>query len=110
MRHMGRMGQTLVLVGAVMLGVLLAPANCSARAADAVIQKPPAGLIASALGVTRRGTAIECWLNSEDFDLSTKKTRITVIGGLDGDPRSVAWVSEALHWFYSAEGAGKWRE
>ena len=45
--------------------------------------------IRSAIGVTRKGTVIPCFLTQDDFDPGTEKSRVLVIGGLDGDRESV---------------------
>ena len=38
--------------------------------------------IRSAIGVTRQGTVIPCFLTGDDLDPETEKSRILVIGGL----------------------------
>ena len=39
----------------------------------------PAGVIRSALGVTRKATPLECWLTTDDLDYNTKKTRVLLV-------------------------------
>jgi len=68
------------------------------------------GLTKSAIGVTRRGTPIVSLLSDADFDLKTPKTRILLVGGLDGSPKSVSAVVKALESFYVGETAGSWRK
>ena len=52
------------------------------------LQKQPA-LIHSAIGVTRKETPIPCVYSQDDLNLHTGKTRILLIGGLDGSRKSV---------------------
>src|SRR6185369_10340410 len=62
----------------------------------------PAGVIRSALGVTRKATPIECWLTADDLDYNTKKTRVLLVGGLDRSTASAETVRQAMRWFYTA--------
>ena len=60
------------------------------------------GVLRSAIGVTRRGTTIPSFLTADAFDYDTKKTRILLVGGLDGSKESVevvgkAWASFSTH-------------
>lgn len=73
------------------------------------LQKQPA-LIHSAVGVTRKETPIPCVYSQEDLNLHTGKTRILLIGGLDGSQASVDAVIDAVEWFYTAEDAAPLRE
>ena len=68
------------------------------------------GLITSAIGVTRQGTPIVSLLSETDLDLKTPKTRILLIGGLDGSTQSVASVLDAAKSFYGDDSAARWRE
>jgi rhamnogalacturonyl hydrolase YesR len=67
-------------------------------------------LIPSSIGVTRSGTPIECLLSPEDLDYATSKTRILLIGGVEGDGRSVADVEDVLQWFQTAKEAATYRD
>ncbi|QDU12369.1 Unsaturated rhamnogalacturonyl hydrolase YesR [Gimesia maris] len=73
------------------------------------LQKQPA-LIHSAIGVTRKETPIPCVYSQDDLNLHTGKTRILLIGGLDGSRKSVDAVIDAVEWFYKAEVAAPLRE
>ena len=73
------------------------------------LQKQPA-LIHSAIGVTRKETPIPCVFSPEDLNLATGKTRILLIGGLDGSKASVNAVIDAVEWFYTADVAAPLRE
>ncbi|QDT88525.1 glycoside hydrolase family 88 protein [Gimesia algae] len=73
------------------------------------LQKQPA-LIHSAIGVTRKETPIPCVYSKEDLNLNTGKTRILLIGGLDGSQASVNAVIEAVEWFYTAKEAAPLRD
>lgn len=68
-----------------------------------------AGLIPTSIGVTRRGTPMPALVNREDFDLHTKKTRILLVGGLDGSRASVARTIESLRWFQTSQQAAPLR-
>ena len=67
------------------------------------------GLIHSALGTTRRETPIACLLASDHLDLATPKTRILLIGGLDGSAGSVDITLKSLRWFQRASEATVFR-
>lgn len=54
------------------------------------------GMIRSAIGVTRSGTPIPCFLTEDDLDPDTKKFRVLLIGGLDGENESTQAVMKAL--------------
>jgi len=69
----------------------------------------PAGMIRSALGVTRKATPIECWLTADDLDYNTKKTRVLLVGGLDRSTASAETVRQAMRWFQTAPEAKSWR-
>lgn len=63
------------------------------------------GVLWSAVGVTRRGTAIPALLTADDFDYNTRKTRVLLIGGIDGGQASTDAVADAIRWFYNAPEA-----
>lgn len=63
------------------------------------------GLTHTAIGVTRRDTPIDAYVCPEDTNYSTKKCRILLIGGLDGERKSVDAVMETLKWFQTHEDA-----
>lgn len=54
-------------------------------------------IIRSAVGVTRAGTPIFSIHDKDDFDHTTKKKRILLIAGLDGDKASQAKVLDLVH-------------
>lgn len=68
-----------------------------------------AGVVRSAIGVTRRGTRIDLFLQNDDVDLQTKKTRLLLIGGLTGERPSVDAVLETLRWFHDENAAHDFR-
>jgi unsaturated rhamnogalacturonyl hydrolase len=78
--------------------------------AEPSIVRAPEGMVESALGVTRQGTAISCWLDRDDFDYHTTKTRILLVGGLDGDARSADAVRKAVIGFRTGDAMRRWRE
>ncbi|MEQ8790777.1 MAG: glycoside hydrolase family 88 protein [Pirellulaceae bacterium] len=63
------------------------------------------GYQTSALGVTRQGTPIECLIGKGDLDYGTPKTRILVVGGLDGRTASVEAVRRTMPWFHTGKAA-----
>ena len=64
-------------------------------------------LAAEPIGITRKGARIEAQTTREDLD-STKKTRILLVGGIDGSKASTASVQAAMKWF--AEAPPGWRK
>ncbi len=54
------------------------------------------GMIRSAIGVTRQGTPIPCFLTEDDLDPETEKYRVLLVCGLDGNPDSTRAVMDAL--------------
>ena len=67
-------------------------------------------MIHSAIGVTRQGTPIPSLLTEDDLDYHTGKTRILLVGGLDGSDASVRTTLAALKWFYTDAQAEPYRE
>ena len=67
------------------------------------------GVIHSAIGVTRQGTPIPSLLTEDDLDYHTRKTRILLVGGLDGSDASVRTTLAALKWFYTDAQAEPYR-
>ncbi len=65
--------------------------------------------VRSAIGVTRDGTRIDLLLQDGDTDLETEKTRLLLIGGIDGDANSVAAVLDIMKWFHGSDEAASWR-
>ncbi|MDA1312918.1 MAG: hypothetical protein O2968_06255 [Acidobacteria bacterium] len=84
------------------------PAQTPAAKVDqllADLQLP--GVIQTAIGVTREGTPIPAIITNDDLDSATPKTRILLIGGLDGSSESVQQTVAAVKWFYAnAEARG----
>ncbi len=66
--------------------------------------------IKTVIGVTRLETQIPALISADDLDLGTRKTRILLIGGLDGSDSSVRTTVAALKWFDTAEQAARLRE
>ena len=57
--------------------------NAKIDAELAAARKWP-GVIRSDIGVTRGETKIPCLITADDLDFHTSKTRILLVGGLDG--------------------------
>jgi rhamnogalacturonyl hydrolase YesR len=51
------------------------------------------------IGITRLMTQVEASVTSDDLDYSTKKTRVLLVGGVDGGKASGEAVRAALAWF-----------
>lgn len=81
-----------------------------AKVHDALVSVRSSGVISSALGVTRRETTIPALISPDDLDLGTSKTRVLLIGGLDGSAVSVDQTLAAFRWFHSAPEAVRYRE
>ena len=58
------------------------------------------GVIQTAIGVTRKGTPIPALITKDDLDYFTPKTRVLLVGGLDGSQSSVQATVAVLRWFY----------
>ncbi len=67
------------------------------------------GVRETAIGVTRLETPVAARITSDDLDLHTAKTRVLLIGGLDGSEASVRAAVEAFRWFHDADEAGVFR-
>ena len=67
-------------------------------------------VIHSSIGVTRQGTPISSLLTEDDLDYHTRKTRILLVGGLDGSDASVQATLAALKWFYTDAQAEPYRQ
>jgi hypothetical protein len=67
-------------------------------------------VIHTAVGVTRRDTPIDAFVTMEDVNPASKKCRILLVGGLDGQRASVDAVLDALTWFYTSDDAAAHRE
>ncbi len=57
-------------------------------------------LTRTAIGVTRAGASIPALVSPEDFDLEHDRTRVLLIGGLDGSRESVNATLSALEWIH----------
>ncbi len=57
-----------------------------------------------AIGVTRDGKPIPALIGEGDLDYNTRKTRVLVVGGLDGP------VKQAFDWFHSSKEAVAYRK
>lgn len=51
------------------------------------------------IGITRGMTPIEALLTTEDLDYESRKTRILLVGGLDGDRGAAKATHEAFTWY-----------
>ncbi|MEO2018353.1 MAG: glycoside hydrolase family 88 protein [Fuerstiella sp.] len=67
----------------------------------AIDRYPLNGVIRSAIGVTRQGTTIPCFIAEDDLDPGTKTFRILIVGGLDGTAASVDEAVRVLSKFQS---------
>lgn len=54
------------------------------------------GMVHSAIGVTRDGTPIPCFITEEDLNPGSAKHRVLLVGGLDGRRESVEAVTQAV--------------
>ena len=97
------------LVGAAAV-VLLQGQTSGGRLAQLVDDAASPGSIKTAIGVTRLETQIPALITSDDLDLNTRKTRVLLIGGLDGSDDSVQAIVAALKWFHTSEQASGLRE
>jgi rhamnogalacturonyl hydrolase YesR len=70
----------------------------------------PGAVQRSAVGVTRRQTAIPALLTADDLDYATTKTRVLLVGGLDGSGVSAANTLAALRWFFDSREAESLRQ
>ena len=66
-------------------------------------------VVVSAIGVTRKGTAIPCLLSPDHNDLDYGKTRVLLVGGMAGSVESVEAVLAAVAWFHTAAVAAELR-
>lgn len=57
------------------------------------------GMIHSAIGVTREGTPIPCFITEEHLNPGSTKHRVLLVGGLDGRRESVEAVTRAVEVF-----------
>ena len=83
--------------------------NAAVEAALKPAAKWP-GVIKSYIGVTRLGTRIPCLVTKDDVDYGTKKTRILLVGGIDGSRKSVDRTLALIEWFYTTAEAAKYRK
>ncbi|HUG81734.1 MAG TPA: glycoside hydrolase family 88 protein [Bryobacterales bacterium] len=63
------------------------------------------GVTQTAIGVTRKGTPIPALITENDLDYATPKTRILLVGGLDGSSDSVQQTVAVLEWFHGDDDA-----
>jgi hypothetical protein len=76
--------------GRLLLSLLLIAAPAAAQTAQARLDRLlapgqlPGALQRSAIGVTRQQTIIPALLTADDLDYGTSKTRVLLVGGLDG--------------------------
>lgn len=69
-----------------------------------------AGLIPTAVGVTRRGTSIDAVIAPEDLDYRVKRTRILLVAGAAGDQESTTAALNWMWWFYQQPDSSKYRQ
>jgi unsaturated rhamnogalacturonyl hydrolase len=60
------------------------------------------------IGVTHDMTPIEALLTTEDLDYETRKTRILLVGGLDGDRGAAQATREAFTWYLTTNRIRKY--
>lgn len=77
---------------------------------DELIPDRIPGLVRSAIGVTRAGTAIPCFVSQHDVDVAADQRRVLLVGGLDGRRESTATVLAAVRWFYESAQAHELRK
>ena len=99
----------MLLTGAA--AALLLQAQTTTQKLDQLISEAAgASTIKTAMGVTRLETQIPALITADDLDFGTSKTRVLLIGGLDGADASVQATVGALKWFDTAEQATGLRE
>src|SRR6266545_137987 len=81
------------------------PALIDKQIADAAVP----GVIRSSIGVTRKDTPIRCLITADDLDYNTPKTRILLIGGLEGSEATAGSALAAMKWFYDEPEARSYR-
>ncbi|MCZ6794860.1 MAG: glycoside hydrolase family 88 protein [Planctomycetota bacterium] len=67
-------------------------------------------LVRLAIGVSRRQTPIPALLEPADLDVGVRKTRVLVVGGLDGSASSVRGALDVLRWFLADPAARPFHE
>lgn len=97
-------------LAATLLTAASLPTDLPAQTPAAKVEQLRAGLklpgvIQTAIGVTREGTPIPALITEDDLDYATPKTRILLVGGLDGSDESVQQTVAALKWFYGSADA-----
>jgi len=100
-----RSSRFLLALAATLLAATLVPTALSAQTPAARVEQLLAdlkfpGVTQTAIGVTRKGTPIPALITNDDLDYATPRTRILLIGGLDGSGDSVQQTVAALKWFY----------
>ncbi len=68
------------------------------------------GVIETAIGITRLETPMPARITADDLDFHTPKTRILLIGGLDGSEASARAAVDAFRWFHNSGKASEFRE
>ncbi|MEZ5352223.1 MAG: glycoside hydrolase family 88 protein [Bryobacteraceae bacterium] len=68
---------------------------------------PLLGAVRSEVGLTAREQAVEILYGDSSLDYGTRRQRVLVVGGLDGDTAAAQAVRDGFQWFEeSREGAG----
>ncbi|MBI3470243.1 MAG: glycoside hydrolase family 88 protein [Candidatus Solibacter usitatus] len=61
------------------------------------------------IGITRLSTPVEGMITSDDLDYRTPKTRILLVGGIDGSRTAGEMIRAALEWFDTSPAASRYR-
>ena len=77
--------------------------------ATAINQALPQNLSLSSLGVTRKGTALPCFIDPASTEHTNPRVRLLLISGLDGSRDSVHTTLELANWFVQSPEAAKLR-
>jgi unsaturated rhamnogalacturonyl hydrolase len=93
----------------ILSGLLAAAQTPSNRLEARLSAHAISGVFRSALGVTRQGTRIPYLFTTADLDYNTRRTRVLLVGGLDGSDASVDSVLEAFDWFHTSPAARRFR-
>jgi unsaturated rhamnogalacturonyl hydrolase len=62
-------------------------------------------LVSTAIGVTRPGTSIPCWIDSAELADDPQRVHVWLVGGLDGSDTSIDGTIALMRWFHGSAAA-----